>query len=171
MIHLVVYMMCLTLPFWGAAWLGQGKPTGVALVVGTWTTEDRHLAMGSVFQPHHETRQREAVMYLKQQGDQLSGYSITARHDAISNQGDWKEGRTTFNRVTFSEGKLMIEFNIKDVSHGWGRQVKSPGMMRIEAAVQGDRMIGKWGLFLPDGSEPFRGEFEAVRGIQPEKKK
>jgi putative transposase len=43
---------------------------------------------------------------------------------------------------------------------------------RAEAKLSDGRLIGKWGLFLKDGSEPFRGEWEAVRPKDkvPEKK-
>jgi hypothetical protein len=36
-------------------------------------------------------------------------------------------------------------------------------MVRVEARLKGDRLVGKWHMFLPNGAEVFRGEWEADR--------
>lgn len=45
-------------------------------------------------------------------------------------------------------------------------------MIRVEARLADDRLAGTWKMFLTDGTEVFRGEWEAVRTkevkVQPE---
>ena len=36
-----------------------------ALIVGAWESQDRHLAMGTLYQPEHNTRLREGAVYFK----------------------------------------------------------------------------------------------------------
>jgi hypothetical protein len=120
----------------------------------------------------HGTRLREGSVHFKQDGDKLTGYSITPKGNGLSGSSSWKDGRTQFRTVTFADGKLMFEFDVKEVAHGWELGVKEKATIRVEARLSDGRLIGKWGLFLKDGSEPFRGEWEAVRpkDREPEKK-
>ena len=143
------------------------------LIVGAWESQDRHLAMGTLYQPEHGTRLREGGVYFKLEGDKLTGYSITPKGMGLSGSNSWKNGRTEFRTVTFADGKLVFEFDVREVAHGWELGVKEKATIRVEAKLTDGRLIGKWGLFLHDGTEPFRGEWEAVRikGDEPVKKK
>ncbi len=138
-------------------------------IVGTWKSLDRHVAMGSIYQPVHGVRQREGVVTFQREGDQLNGFAVCALHKQITNQERWKEGRTQFRKVTFSDNRLTIEFDIEEwvqesrpllVASG---RVENKGTIRIEAVLDGDRLAGAWKMFLADGSEVFRGEWEATR--------
>jgi hypothetical protein len=44
------------------------------------------------------------------------------------------------------------------------------GTVRVEAVLPKDRLAGTWKMFLVDGTEVFRGEWEAVRHKAEEKK-
>jgi mannose-6-phosphate isomerase-like protein (cupin superfamily) len=136
------------------------KPPGI---VGVWEAEDRHAAMGSLYQPFHRARQREATITFQQDGNRLTGYSLTPNYKDISSQESWKEGRTVFHLVKFSEGQLVFEFNAEEIRHGRGGEVKSKGKVRVEARLESDRLVGKWRMFAGDGLELFLGEWEAVR--------
>jgi hypothetical protein len=135
----------------------------LALILGSWESQDRHLAMGTLYQPSHTTRQRKGSVHFKLDGDKLTGYSITPPGNGLSGSASWKDGRTEFRTVTFADGKLTIEFDVKEINHGYDLSVKEKAIIRIEARLVDGRLLGKWGLFLKDGSEPFRGEWEAVR--------
>jgi hypothetical protein len=141
-------------------------------IVGAWDAQDRHLAMGTLYQPFHGTRIRESTVYFKQDGDKLSGYSVTPKGEGLSGSNAWKDGRTEFRTVTFADGKLVFEFDVKEVEHDWDLAVKDKATIRVEAKLTEGRLVGKWGLFLTDGAEPFRGEWEAVpaKAKEPEKK-
>ena len=147
----------------------DGKPTSIA---GAWESQDRHLAMGTLYQPEHNTRQREGAVYFKQDGDKWTGYSITPKGMGLSGSDSWKDGRTEFRTVMFADGKLVFEFDVKEVAHGWGLRLKEPATIRVEAKLMDGRLIGKWRLFLKDGTGPFRGEWEAIplQSKEPEKK-
>lgn len=132
-------------------------------LLGAWAADDQHLAMGSLYQPHHGTRVRHATVQFANEGGKLTGHAVMPEHDGITGQRDWKDGRTDFRTVTFADGKLTFEFDIQDVKHGSRRRVKDKATIRVEAVLRGDRLSGKWGLFLQDGSEPFRGAWEAIR--------
>ena len=141
-------------------------------IFGAWEAQDIHLAMGTLYQPSHATRNRESIVYFKQEGDKLSGYSVTPKGDGLSGSNAWKDGRTEFRAVTFADGKLVFEFDVREVEHGWERGAKDKATIRVEARLTEGRLVGKWGLFLKDGAEPFRGEWEAVpaKAKEPEKK-
>jgi cyanophycinase len=140
-----------------------------AEIVGTWETIDRHVAMGSLYQPVHGVRKREGVVHFEQDGDRLSGYAIHADHEAISHQERWKDGRTEFRKVSFADGRLVFEWDIGEWFPSAGpiaveqRRLENKGTVRVEAALQGERLVGTWKLFVADGTEVFRGEWEAVR--------
>jgi hypothetical protein len=163
----------------GAAAQEQSKSTNnparqTASIVGEWKAEDRHLAMGTLYQPMQGTRQRLSTVHFQQDGDRFTGYSITPKGEGLSGDKEWPSGRTEFRSVTYADNRLVFEFDVKEVKHGWRQRSKSEGTIRIEAELKGDRLVGKWGLFLKDGSEPFRGEWEAVRAgrvAQAEQKK
>lgn len=143
------------------------KPASIA---GAWDAEDRFLSMGTLYQPQHAVRMRHSTVYFKQDGPKLSGYSITPKGNGLSGSNVWKDGRTEFRTVTFADGKLMFEFDVREVAHGWDRNIQEKATIRVEAQLKGDRLVGRWRLFLNDGSEPFRGEWEAVRTKELEKK-
>ena len=141
------------------------------LIVGTWESQDRHLAMGTLYQPMHGTRLREGSVHFKQDGDKLIGYSVTPKGMGLSGSNEWKDGRTEFRTVTFADGNLVFEFDVREVAHGWELSQKEKATIRVEAKLRDGRLIGKWGLFLTDGTEPFRGEWEAVRPKEKEPEK
>jgi hypothetical protein len=143
---------------------GDDKPS---FIVGTWDAEARHVVMGSLFQQVHGTRLRNSLVHFKQDGDRLTGY-VLAPDDKDER---WKANRTDFRSVKFAKGQLVFEFDIDELDHGWREQTKSKGWIRVEAGLKGDRLIGKWGVFeKKSGAELFRGEWEAVRTKEPEKK-
>jgi hypothetical protein len=43
------------------------------------------------------------------------------------------------------------------------QKLANKGTVRVEAKLEGDRLTGLWKLLLADGSEVFRGEWEARR--------
>jgi len=145
-------------------------------ILGTWETIDRHVAMGSLFQPVHGVRKREGVVHFRQDGDRLSGYAIHANYKQITNQERWKDGRTDFRNVSFAGNRLTLEWDIGEWLPTAGpiaveeKMLENKGTIRVEAALQGERLIGTWKLFVADGTEVFRGEWEAVRAksnLQP----
>jgi hypothetical protein len=143
---------------------GEDKPSAI---VGTWDAEARHAVMGSLFQQVHGTRLRNSFVHFKHEGDWLTGFSL-APDDKDER---WKADRTDFRNVKFLKGRLVFEFDIDELHHGWRHQTKSKGWIRVEAELKRDRLIGKWGLFeKSSGAELFRGEWEAIRAKEMEKK-
>ena len=142
------------------------------LIVGAWESQDRHLAMGTLYQPEHSVRQRVGAVYFKRDGDKLTGHSITPKGMGLSGSNSWKDGRTEFRTGAFEGGKLVFEFDVREIEHGLDLRVKEKATIRVEAKLSDGALLGKWGMFLKDGSEPFRGEWEAARPKlkEPEKK-
>lgn len=122
----------------------------------------------TLYQPSHGTRIRESTVYFKLEGDKLTGYSVTPKGEGLSGSNAWKDGRTEFRTVTFANSRLVFEFDIKEVAHGWELSVKEKATICVEAKLTDGRLIGKWGLFLKDCAEPFRGEWEAVLAKEKE---
>lgn len=158
------------------AWSQPARESDAApMIIGTWDSIDRHVAIGSLFQPVQGVRKREAVVRFEQRGDKLSGYAVMADHKAISFQERWKNGRTDFRNVRFVDNKLSFEFDIAEWRMTAGpiavedRKIDNQGTIRVEAQLQGDRLVGKWGMFLKDGTEVFRGEWEATQAKVPER--
>ena len=146
----------------------KGEADQLSSIVGTWKNEVRHAVHASLYQPVQGARLRNSILHFEQDGDRLTGYALTPKHE----QPGWnKEGRTDFRSVTFAKGRLVLEFDIDELNHGWGHQTTSKAWIRVEAELKGDRLIGKWGILeKKSGSELFRGEWEAVRAKEPEKK-
>ena len=132
---------------------------------------DRHVAIGSLYQPVHGVRKRAAKVFFAMEGDRIAGHAVMADHAAISHQERWKEGRTDFRLVRFTENQLVFEFDIDEWRAGSGplavedRTQNNAGMVRVEASLKGDRLVGKWEMFLANGTEVFRGEWEANRDV------
>ncbi len=142
-------------------------------IVGTWESLDRHVAMGNLFQPVHGVRKREAVVCFHQEGDKLRGYAICEEHQAITHQERWKDGRTEFRKVSFTDDWLVFEWDIGEwfptagpIAVEDGR-LANKGTIRVEARLTkgktGPRLVGSWHMFVADGTEVFRGEWEAIR--------
>lgn len=153
----------------------KGQRPEPATVVGCWTATERHAAHGSLYQPIHTARKREALVYFERDGDRLTGRSETPDYKEITGQGDW-DGGTKFDRVRFTDGKLVFEIDITDwnpklapLSRGLTAKTHK-GTTRVEAKLDGDKLVGKWGIFARDGTEVFRGEWEAVRAKEDDKK-
>src|SRR5262245_31955876 len=150
----------------GAA-MAQTPPT----IIGDWETLDRHVAMGSLYQPVHGVRKREGLVRFAREGERLVGHAIHEDHRAITHQERWQDGRTEFRQVTFAGGKLSFEWDIGEWFPTAGpvavedRKLASKGTVRVEAALQGERLVGTWKMYLVDGTEVFRGEWEATRLI------
>jgi hypothetical protein len=139
-----------------------------SVIFGAWDNEVRHAVHQSLYQPAQGARLRTSVVHFKQDGDRLTGYSLTPDHDR---EGWNKEGRTDFRDVKFANGRLVFEFDLAELHHGSGGRTKGKAWGRVEAELKGDRLIGKWGLFDKEsGVELFRGEWEAVRSKAAEKK-
>jgi len=142
---------------------GKGRDGKFAAIVGDWDSIDRHVAIASLFQPEHGVRKRDAVIHFRQEGDRLVGHVV-----AEDGQKGWKDNRTDFRTVTFADDRLVFEFDIR-----WNKQngplaveagrVENKGHVRVEARLKGGRLAGNWKMFLADGTEVFRGEWEAVR--------
>jgi hypothetical protein len=146
----------------------KGSKDRPSVIVGVWNNEVRHAVHQSLYQPAQGVRLRNSVLHFKQDGDSLTGYSLTPDHDR---EGWNKEGRTELRDVVFANGRLVFEFDLFELNHGSGGQMKSKASGRVEAGLKGDRLIGKWGLFDKEsGAELFRGEWEAVRSKDAEKK-
>src|SRR5262245_9636455 len=150
---------------------GEKKPDGkLAAIVGDWDSIDRHVAIASLFQPVHGVRKRDAVIHFRQDADRLVGHVV-----AEDGQKGWKDNRTDFRQVTFTDDRLVFEFDIR-----WNPQngplaveagrAENKGTVRVEARLKDDRLAGTWKMFLADGTEVFRGEWEAVRAKPAGKK-
>jgi len=134
-----------------------------AAIVGDWDSIDRHVAIASLFQPEHGVRKRDAVIHFRQEGDRLVGHVV-----AEDGQKGWKDNRIDFRRVTFADDRLVFEFDIR-----WNKQngplaveagrVENKGHVCVEARLKDGKLAGTWKMFLVDGAEVFRGEWEAVR--------
>jgi hypothetical protein len=150
----------------------ESEPTAIA---GAWSATERHKSHGSLFQPNHEARKRDAVIYFEQDGDRLTGRSVTPDYKKTVGQGDWN-GETRLEHVRFSDGKLVFEVTIvawdqklAPLSEDLNRK-DHKGTIRVEAQLKGDKLVGKWGVFTQEGAEIYRGEWEAVRAERPDKK-
>lgn len=145
-------------------------------ILGRWDSLDRHVAMGSLFQPVHGVRKREAVVAFQKDGERLMGFAIMADHKAITNQERWKDGLTELRNVRFESNQLSFEFPIGE----WfetkapiavaDKRIANQGTIRVDARIQGDRLIGRWRMFLADETEVFRGEWEAKRTTEEKEK-
>jgi hypothetical protein len=151
-----------------------GPAVQLEALVGMWKATDRHASHGSLYQPIHEARRREALVYFEQVGGQLTGHSETPNYKQISEQGNW-DGRTEFKRVYFSNNQLRFEFDIAD----WTKLAPfseeligqdHKGTIRVEAQLMSNRLVGRWGIFTKAGAEIFRGEWVAARAEEPKAK-
>jgi cyanophycinase len=140
-----------------------------ASIVGTWNSIDRHVSIGSLFQREHGVRKRESVVTFRLEDGRLTGFVDVADHKAISFQERWKDGRTDFRKVQFANNTLTFEFDVAEWRMEAGplavenRQQQNGGSIRVVAQLQGQHLVGKWGMYLKDGAEVFRGEWEATR--------
>jgi len=147
----------------------KGRDSKFAAIVGDWDSVDRHVAMASLFQPEHGVRKRDAVIHFRQDGDRLVGHVV-----AEDGQKGWKDNRTDFRSVTFADDRLAFEFDIRWNKHNGPLAVEAgraenKGSILVEARLRDGRLAGTWKMFLADGTEVFRGEWEAVR-VKKEKK-
>jgi len=158
-------ILCLT-----AAAAAQSPPPAAA-ILGDWETLDRHVAMGSLYQPVHGVRKREGLVRFALEGGRLVGRAVHEDHKAITHQERWTDGRTLFRQVSFTAGKLAFEWEIGEwfptaapiaVEDG---KLPNKGTIRVEAMLVGQRLVGTWKMFVADGTEVFRGEWEAKRLI------
>jgi hypothetical protein len=146
---------------------GKAPEDNPSAIVGAWDNEVRHAVHQSLYQPAQGVRLRPSVVHFKQDGDRLTGYSVTPDHDR---EGWNKEGRTDFRDVKFADGRLVFEFDLTELHHGPGGRTKGKARGRVEAELKGDRLSGRWGLFDNEsGAELFRGEWEAVRSKEAKK--
>ena len=150
-------------------WRCEGADDKPSPVVGTWDSIDRHVSIGSLYQPVHGVRKRDGVVTFEHQGGRLIGYAIHADHKQIVGQDRWKDGRTEFRQVTFEGNRLTFEFDIVEWRKEAGPlaveqgRVENKGTIRVEAVLKDDRLAGTWKMYLADGTEVFRGEWEATR--------
>jgi cyanophycinase len=151
--------------------MAQSGDASYAPVLGTWETLDRHIAMGSLYQPVHGVRKRVGLVRFEQVGDQLRGHAVHADHDAISYQERWKDGFTGFRNVAFDEGRLRFEWDIAEWFPTAGpiaverKRLENKGTVRVAAVLHDERLAGTWKMYLADGTEVFRGEWEAWRAL------
>lgn len=128
-------------------------------VVGTWQSTDRHAAFASVFQKQQGVRKRKATVNITEGNGRLSGFVLV--------EEDEKE-RTDFRTVVFADDRLTLEYDIR-WSKGSGPaavdsgKAEAKGTARIEAHLESGRLVGTWKMFLSDGTEVFRGDWEAER--------
>ena len=155
---------------------GDDRPEAKsAPILGTWNATERHKGHGSLFQPNHEARKRDAVIYFEQDGDRLTGRAVTPNYKEIVGQGDW-DGKTKLERIRYSDGKLVFEIDIVEWDSNFSpltdglKQKDHKGTIRVEAQLKGNKLVGKWGVFTKEGAEIYRGEWEAVRAEGQEKK-
>jgi hypothetical protein len=148
---------------------GEKQPVDdPSVLLGTWRNSVRHAVHAHLYQPVQGARDRDAdLVCFERQGGQLIGYSLCPKHE----QEDWnKEGRTDFREVKFVKGQVSFEFDIL-MNHGQKYRTKSKAWVRVEAALQGDRLIGRWRIVQQEtGTELFRGEWEAWGRTEPTKK-
>src|SRR6186997_976244 len=112
---------------------------------------------------------RDRIVGMWNSLDRHAGIGVHADHAAITGQERWKDGRTEFRAVRFADDMLSFEFDIAEWRTSAGpiaveeKRIENAGTIRVEAKLTGDRLVGKWGMFLKDGTEVFRGEWEAMR--------
>jgi hypothetical protein len=138
-------------------------------VVGTWEVTARHATQASLFQLRHGVRKRTSAVRFEQVGDRITGHATSTEHDD-------KDEPVVFRTLRFADDRLVFEYDIQ----GWAptagpiaverRQLPNKGTLRAEARLTGDRLVGTWGLFTTDGTEVFRGEWEAVRAMDAGKR-
>src|SRR5262245_55896495 len=104
-----VWLAPLAIVGWFATAVMAAEP---ASVVGTWDSVDRHVAIGSLYQPVHGVRKREGVVHFREKGKELIGWAVHADHKQITHQERWKDGRTEFRKVAFEGNKLTFEWDI-----------------------------------------------------------
>jgi hypothetical protein len=96
---------------------GDDRPEAKsAPILGTWNATERHKGHGSLYQPNHEARKRDAVIYFEQDGDRLTGRAVTPNYKEIVGQGYW-DGKTKLERLRYSGGKLVFEIDIVQRCH------------------------------------------------------
>ena len=66
------------------------------------------------------------------------------------------------------DDKLVFEFDIKWRKGAGPKAVvegkqENKATVRVAAALRGERLVGKFGVYLADGTEAYRGEWKAVR--------
>src|SRR5262245_25863181 len=83
-------------------------------IVGVWNSLDRHVSIGSLYQPVHGVRKRKAEIHFEHKGEGLSGHAICAHHREILFQERWKDGRTELGKVRFADNTLSFEYDIAE---------------------------------------------------------
>ena len=136
---------------------GEKKPDArAAAILGNWTSAERHIALANLYEPELGVRTRKGAVTFRREGDRLVG------------SGEGEAGSTRFRTVTFADDKLVFEFDIKWRKGAGPKAVvegkqENKATVRVEAALRGERLVGKFGVYLADGTEAYRGEWEAVR--------
>ncbi len=137
-------------------YIGVSKPQDV---VGNWDCTDRHVSYASVFQQQQGVRKRQATLNISESTGRLTGYA---------RMNDEEKSQARFRTVTLTDDRLSIEYDIL-----WSKEsapsavesgiVTTKGTVRIDARLQSGRLVGTWKMLLSDGTEVFRGEWEATR--------
>jgi endonuclease YncB( thermonuclease family) len=143
---------------------GAGREAAAAppSVAGTWEVTSRHATQGSLFQRVHTTRTRSATVRFEQDGDRITGHAVSTEYDD-------PEEPISFGEIRLAGDRLVFEYGIRGWRDGAGpiavkeRRLPNQGTLRADARLTGDRLVGHWSLLTADGSEAFRGEWEAVR--------
>lgn len=131
-------------------------------IVGVWVSTDRHATLASVFQQQPAIRKRNATVHVVESGGRLVGYA------EAQDASDGQKTRTDFRTVTFVDDRLTLEYDIRWSKENGPSAVEKgtadeKGNVRIEARLLNGSLVGTWKMFLSDGTEIFRGEWEAVR--------
>ena len=139
-------------------------------IVGAWDVTSYHTTQAGLFQLVWGARRREASVRFELSGDRLTGHVVSTERGGVKGEP------IVFRTLQFSGNRLVFEFDIKGWEPGFGPiavesgRLPNKGMLRAEARLTGDRLVGTWGLFTSDGAEVYRGEWEAVRSKAAEKK-
>ena len=148
--------------------LPAAPPIDPKALVGVWNGLDRHAAMATLFQVEHGVRKRDASIEFKLVGGRLVGR-------ANGEDSDAPDG-VEFRNLSLADGQLAFEFDIRFSKEKGPLAVEAgraepKGRVRVEAKLEKDRLTGVWKMLLADGTEVFRGEWEARRAKAEEKKR
>src|SRR5262245_936528 len=148
----------------------EGQGSAADLILGAWKTTDRHLSLGSLYQPVHAVRTRGAELTFQMHDGKLRAHAFVPNFKEIVRQTGW-DGRREIS-ASFADGRLKMEWEIREWFTGEGplaveeHRTPNKGMIRVEAVLKDQRLIGTWKMLLSDGTEVFRGEWEAVRNAE-----
>jgi len=134
-------------------------------LVGVWESTSRQMTAGSLFRKEPLIQKAQAALHITESKGSLTGYALS---------GD-PATRTNFSSLTFTDDRLTLEYDLRfsEVTGSRGSEagtVDTKGVGRVDARLIRGRLVGSWKLLRTDGTEVYRGEWEATRAKSAETK-